>query len=185
MSIVSGRVRPTVRLRQDEVDAVCVLATSWSSERAFPRTVGVGVPFEIETAGGEILRVDPFDAVVALPVRRYERAGGVSREYAWIGPDDEVTVEGDLDVGDASSSRQPPALHATRIASVLTGCARHHIPPRALRAGEIEPRAAAAPDERPPSESDAAPPAPQPLPRRKRKRIQTPNPGSGTPPSVQ
>ena len=173
MSIVSGRVRPTVRLRQDQVDAVCVLATSWSSERTFPRTVGVGVPFEIETAGGEILRVDPFDAVVALPVRRYERSDGVSREYAWIGPDDEVTVEGDLDAaGEASAARLPPALHATRIAAALTGCARHHIPPRALRAGEIETHAAGSTSQ-PAAPSQAGAEAP-PLPRRRRKRSHTP-----------
>jgi len=165
MAVVTGRVRPTVRLRQDEVAAACVLATSWSSERSFPRTVGFGVAFEIETAAGQVLRIDPFDAVVALPVRHYERKDGVSREYAWIGPDDEVTVEGDLEVGHRGRARQPPGLRATRIAIALAGCARHHVPPRALRPGQTE-KVAAAPEEG--GEPEA--------PRRKRKRTNTPDP---------
>jgi hypothetical protein len=166
MSTVTGRVRPTVRLRQDEVDAPCVLATSWSSERQFPRTVGVGVPFEIETSAGEVFRVDPFDAVVALPVRRHDRTAGVLREYAWVAPDDEVTIEGDIDRD--GPSRLPPALHATRIAVVTTATGgRHHIPPRALRAGEADE------DHEPGAGVDA-----QQVPRRKKKK------GSGTPPPV-
>ena len=173
MSVVSGRVRGTVQLRQDEVGAACVLATSWSSERAFPRTVGVGVTFEIETDGGQILRVDPFDAVVALPVRRYDRRVGVSREYAWIGPDDEVTVEGDFVAGDPDPS-QPPCLRATRIAAAAAGCARHHVPPRSLRTGQAAERttAGASPeaDGAPaPGGPSSGPGDPQPLPRRRRK----------------
>lgn len=176
MTTVSGRVRPTVRLRQDDVDAACVLATSWASDRPFPRTVGVGVAFEIETASGEIFRIDPRAAVIALPVRRRERKNGVSREYAWVALDDEITVEGELDHG--GRSRRPPALHATRIALAAPGVdvqsGRHHIPPRALIQGQADQGQA-------PGDA-AALPAPAPNgepPRRKKKKVLVTDPDAG------
>jgi hypothetical protein len=148
MVTIHGRVRATVRLRDGQlgvsaggagIGEPCVLATSWASDRAFPRTVGVGVPFEIETAAGEVFRVDPSEALVALPVRRRERDGGISREYGWLAPADEITVDGELDPEDPASP--PPALHAKRIAlpAPATGPADvHRVPPRALRSGEAD-----------------------------------------------
>jgi hypothetical protein len=143
MVTIHGRVRATVRLRDGQPGvgggggAPCVLATSWASDRSFPRTVGVGVPFEIETAAGEVFRVDPFQAMVALPVRRRERDGGISREYGWLAPADEITVDGELDPEDPASP--PPALHARRIALPAPAVADvHRVPPRALRSGEAD-----------------------------------------------
>jgi hypothetical protein len=164
MTTVTGRVRPTVRLRQTDVDAACVLATSWSSDRPFPRTAGVGLPFEIETATGEVFRVDPFNALVALPVRRRERAGGVRREYSWVAPADEVVVEGEIDRD--GPSRLPPALHACRIdLRAPDGAAHHRVPPRALVPGEADDGSVSA---APPPNGE--PPHPPP-PRRKRKAV--------------
>jgi hypothetical protein len=158
MTTVTGRVRPTVRLRQTEVDAACVLATSWSSDRPFPRTAGIGLHFEIETATGEVFRVDPFDALVALPVRRREHAGGVRREYGWVAPADEVVVEGEIDRD--GPSRLPPALHACRIdLRAPDSTAHHRVPPRALVPGEAD-------------DGSAPPPPPAaPAPRRRRKPV--------------
>jgi hypothetical protein len=75
---VTGRVRATLRLKAGGAAGVQVVATSWASDRSFPRTTGAAVPFELETGDGTIYRVDPFEALVALPVRQ-------TRE-SWSGP---------------------------------------------------------------------------------------------------
>jgi hypothetical protein len=126
-------VRPTVRLKA-EGDATRVVASTWASDRAFPRTEGSGVVFELETGDGAVYRVEPFDALVTLPVRATVVEGGVRREEAWIAADDEITVEGELERGGRA---RPPALRARRI--VMNGAAAaHRLPPRTLRRGEQE-----------------------------------------------
>src|SRR5450432_1929414 len=132
---VTGRVRGTLRLKGGA--GAHVVATSWASDRAFPRTTGEAVPFELEAGDGAVYRVDPFEAVVALPIRRTEVRDGVRHEEAWIAVADEVTVEGELERG--ARGRLPPALRARRIATAANGVvAMHRLPPRALVRGESE-----------------------------------------------
>jgi hypothetical protein len=175
MTTVSGRVRPTVRLKQNEVPVACVLSSSWSSDRAFPRTVSTGVVFEIEIEDGAIFRVDPFEAFIALPVRQASRDGTTRRELAWVAVEDTITVEGAIER--AGRSRLPPLLRAQRIAAAGTS-GQHRIPPRTLGRGEPEtapPEAATAPDA--PSQEPPSPIAA----RRKKKRPDS----SGTPTPIQ
>jgi hypothetical protein len=132
LTTITGRVRPTVRLKGADGD--CVVSSSWASDRAFPRTVGVAIPFEVEAADGAVFRVDPFGAFVLLPVRRSGAREGVRHEEAWIAVADEITVEGELER--AGRNRQP-ALLAHRIAAA--GAAPlHRLPPRSLQRGESE-----------------------------------------------
>src|SRR5260221_8858688 len=97
LTTVTGRVRATVRLKTGGAAGTHVIATSWASDRPFPRTVGAAVAFELETGDGAVYRVDPFEALIALPVRQSEVRDGVRTEEAWIGPDDEITIEGALE----------------------------------------------------------------------------------------
>ena len=94
---VTGRVRATLRLKAGGADGAQVVATSWASDRSFPRTTGAAVPFELEAGDGAIYRVDPFEALVALPVRQRHVRAGVRHEAAWIAVADEITVEGELE----------------------------------------------------------------------------------------
>src|SRR5580692_6981983 len=107
---VTGRVRATVRLKNgDDGDAggdTRVVTMSWASDRTFPRTRGAGVPFELLAGDGAVLRVEPFEALVTLPVRQSARRDDVRREAAWIAVEDEITVEGELDAA---------TIHARRI----------------------------------------------------------------------
>jgi hypothetical protein len=132
---VTGRVRATVRLKIGDGDAdngAQVVTVSWASDRMFPRTRGVGVTFELQTADGVVLRVEPFEALVTLPVRRTVERDGVRREDAWIAIEDELTIDGELDAGDVAT------IHARRIA--LAGpeaTVPMRLPPGALTSGEI------------------------------------------------
>jgi hypothetical protein len=136
LTTVTGRVRATLRLKAGGAAGTHVVATSWASDRPFPRTVGAGVAFELETGDGAVYRVDPFEALIALPVRQSAVRDGVRTEEAWIGPDDEITVEGELER--AGRGRLPPALRARRIAAAKDGAALHLLPPRTLQRGESE-----------------------------------------------
>jgi hypothetical protein len=137
-TLVTGRVRATVRLKSSGDGPARVVMSSWSSDRPFPRTVGVGVPFEIETADGAIYRVDPFEALVSLPVRHTAEHAEARHEEAWIAAADEIAVEGELER--AGRTRLPPTLHARRIASIASkgAAALHRLPPRTLQRGESE-----------------------------------------------
>jgi hypothetical protein len=137
LTTVTGRVRATLRLKAGGAEGAHVVATSWASDRPFPRTAGAAVAFELETGDGVVYRVDPFEALVALPVRQTAVRDGVRHEEAWIGVDDEITVEGELER--PGRGRLPPALRARRIASTKNGgAALHRLPPRALQRGESE-----------------------------------------------
>ena len=132
LTTVTGRVRGTVRLKADGAGAR-VVTTSWASDRPFPRTSGVAVAFELEGGDGAVYRVDPFEALVALPVRERDVRAGVRHEAAWIVIEDEITVEGELDAGGA--------LRARRIAM---RCARRiGMPTRALQGREASRRCTA------------------------------------------
>ena len=135
MTTVMGRVRATVCLKAGEAGSPRVIVTSWASDRSFPRTVGAGVPFDLEASDGQVYRIDPFDAFVTLPVRASDSRDGVRREEGWIAAHDEITVEGELE--SVGRSRRPPALRARRIAMGGTP-ALHRLPPRALQRGEPE-----------------------------------------------
>src|SRR5579871_3003729 len=132
LTTVTGRVRGTVRLKDGEhagADAR-VIATSWASDRAFPRTTGAAVAFELEAGDGAVYRVDPFEALVALPVRETAVREGVRHEASWIAVADEITVEGELG---ATRGRAPAALRARRIAMAApaaNGAGLHRVPPR-------------------------------------------------------
>jgi hypothetical protein len=135
LTTVTGRVRATSRLKTEGDGGARVVVTSWSSARAFPRTLGLAVPFELEGADGTLTRIDPFEAVVVLAVREQAVREGVRHEEAWIAAEDEITVEGELER--AGRARQPPTLRARRI--VGAGGARvHRLPPRSLQRGESE-----------------------------------------------
>jgi hypothetical protein len=144
---ITGRVRGTVRLKESDGASARVVATSWASDRAFPRTSGAAVAFELEAGDGAVYRVDPFEALVALPVRETAVREGVRHEAAWIAVADEITVEGELDR--TGRGRAPAALRARRIAlagATANGAGLHRVPPRALQRGESERiEAAAAP----------------------------------------
>ena len=143
---VTGRVRGTVRLKSADaaadaaVSGARVVATSWASDRTFPRTTGAAVAFELEAGDGAVYRVDPFEALVALPVRETAVRAGVRHEAAWIAVEDEITVEGELER--AGRGRAPAALRARRIAmsssATPAGTGLHRVPPRALQRAESE-----------------------------------------------
>jgi hypothetical protein len=158
LTTITGRVRATVRLKGADGGGDRVVSSSWASDRSFPRTMGVAVPFEIEAPDGAVFRVDPFGALVALPVRARGARDGVRHEEAWIAFADELTIEGEVER--AARNRQPPALLAHRIAAA--GAAPlHRLPPRTLQRGEserVEAVAAAAAT----SETPAPPPAQSP-----------------------
>jgi hypothetical protein len=159
MTTVIGRVRATVRLAPDGVatgdGAACVVRSAWSPVGAFPRTAGTGVAFELETADGQLVRVEPFEALVAVPVRARRDEGGAPRELGWIAVGDEVTVEGVVEGG------APTRLRATRIALVDAGARTlHRLPPRALVPGEADARGARG--------AGAPPTPPAPAPGRRR-----------------
>jgi len=157
---VTGRVRATVRLKNGDGGDAQVVTLSWASDRMFPRTRGAGVAFELQTGDGVVLRVEPFEALVTLLVRRRAQHDGVWNEAAWIALEDELTVEGEL-VG----AGPVPTMNARRI--VLDGhgaTVRMWLPPGALERGEAEELASAisaieAPPETPaePANVEAAP----------------------------
>jgi hypothetical protein len=141
LTTVTGRVRGTVRLKESEHagPGARVVATSWASDRVFPRTLGAAVAFELEAGDGAVYRVDPFEALVALPVRETAVRAGVRHEAAWISVSDEITVEGELA---AARGRTPAALRARRIAmagAATNGASLHRVPPRGLHRAESEP----------------------------------------------
>jgi hypothetical protein len=146
---VTGRVRATLRLKAGGADGAHVVATSWASDRSFPRTTGAAVPFELEAGDGTIYRVDPFEALVALPVRQTNLRAGVRHEAAWSAVADEITVEGELE---RAGRARAPALRARRIAVTTNegAGALHRLPPRALQRGESEKIEAPAPPLAPP-----------------------------------
>jgi hypothetical protein len=154
LTTITARVRATVRLKGADAAGDRVVSSSWSSDRAFPRIVGVAVPFEVEAADGAVFRVDPFGALVALPVRRRDARDGVRHEEAWIAFADEITIEGEVER--AARNRQPPALLARRIAAAGTA-PLHRLPPRSLQRGESE--RVEAPAAAPTEETPAQPPA--------------------------
>jgi hypothetical protein len=160
LTTITGRVRATVRLKGASDGADRVVASSWSSDRAFPRTAGVAVAFEVEAPDGAAYRVDPFDAFVTLPVRRSGEHASVRHEEAWIAVADEITIEGDLER--AGRARLPPTLRARRIAA-QGGAPLHRLPPRSLQRGESEPAATTEPSG-PPQAASPAGPSPQPPP---------------------
>jgi hypothetical protein len=135
LTTVTGRVRGTVRLKASDDAGARVLQTSWASDRAFPRTMGAAVAFELEAGDGAVYRVDPFEALVALPVREIAVRAGVRHEAAWIAVADEITVEGELA---AARGRAPAALRARRIGMASAGASLHRVPPRALQRAESE-----------------------------------------------
>jgi hypothetical protein len=143
LTTVTGRVRGTVRLKESEHAGAGgrVVATSWASDRSFPRTTGAAVAFELEAGDGAVYRVDPFDALVALPVREKAVRAGVRHEAAWIAVADEITVEGEVA---SARGRAPAALRARRIAmststsAAANGAGLHRLPPRALQRAESE-----------------------------------------------
>jgi hypothetical protein len=146
---VTGRVRATLRLKAGGAAGAHVVATSWASDRSFPRTTGAAVPFELETGDGTIYRIDPFEALVALPVRQTALRAGVRHEAAWIAVADEITIEGELE---RAGRARAPALRARRI-SVTTNegaGALQRLPPRTLQRGESEKIEAPAPPLAPP-----------------------------------
>jgi hypothetical protein len=158
LTTITGRVRATVRLKDAGAGGDRVVASSWASDRSFPRTTGLAVPFELEAGDGAVYRVDPFEAVVTLPVRLSGERSGVRHEEAWIAVAEEITVEGELER--ARRARLPPELRARRIAA-KGQAALHRLPPRSLQRGEserLEP-AAAAPGELATSDPPAPPPA--------------------------
>jgi hypothetical protein len=128
---VMGRVCATVCLKAEGPGTARVIATSWASDRAFPRTAGVAVAFEVEASDGEVTRVEPFEAFVTLPVRGRDARDGVRHEAAWLAAGDEVTVEGELE----------PGGHVLRAARITAGggTSLHRLPPRALQRGASEP----------------------------------------------
>jgi hypothetical protein len=146
---VTGRVRATLRLKAGGADGAQVVATSWASDRSFPRTTGAAVPFELEAGDGTIYRVDPFEALVALPVRQRNLRAGVRYEAGWIAVADEITVEGELE---RAGRARAPALRARRIAATTNegAGALHRLPPRTLERGESEKIEAPAPPLAPP-----------------------------------
>ena len=127
LTTVTGRVRGTVRLKASE-DAGRARAPDLVGERsrlpAHDRRRG-----RLRAGGGDgaVYRVDPFEALVALPVREIAVRAGVRHEAAWIAVADEITVEGELA---AARGRTPAALRARRIgmasgaARACTGCRR-------------------------------------------------------------
>src|SRR5450432_2349589 len=135
LTTVTGRVRATSRLKTEGDGGARVVVTSLSSARAFPRTSGLAVPFDLEAADGTLTRIDPFEAVVVLPVREQTVREGVRHEAAWIAAEDEITVEGELER--AGRARQPPTLRARRIVGA-GGASVHRLPPRTLQRGESE-----------------------------------------------
>jgi hypothetical protein len=185
---VTGRVRATVRLKHGDGGHAQVVTVSWASDRMFPRTRGVGVTFEMQTSDGVVLRVEPFEALVTLPVRRSGARDGVRREDAWIATEDEVTVDGELEAGEVATIR------ARRI--VLAGpevTVPMRLPPGALTFGEIEEIVSATPplDLETPLEPAVAGDAPEPATEAasepaltKRPRKKRPD-SSGTPPPIQ
>jgi hypothetical protein len=199
LTTVTGRVRGTVRLKAEAAgaadgDGARVVATSWASDRSFPRTAGAAVAFELEAGDGAVYRVDPFEALVALPVRETAVRAGVRHEAAWIAVADEITVEGELER--AGRGRAPPALRARRIA-MAAGDGRaplHRLPPRALQRAESERiETAVAPTPAPAVTTvvnvpvgEPAPEAAQaePAPRRAKKKRPDPS-GNGTPTPVE
>jgi hypothetical protein len=181
LTTVTGRVGGALRLKAGGDAPARVVASSWASDRPFPRTRGAAVSFELEAGDGAVYRVDPFEALVALPVRATAVRDGVRREEAWIALADEIVVEGELE-----RAGRAPALRARRITVPRQGAAVHRLPPRALERAEAEriPAAPAAPEpaagapagERAASEPSEPAPA---APRRPKKRRPDPN---GTPP---
>jgi hypothetical protein len=161
MITVNGRVRATVRLTANGVDGACVVASSWSSARVFPRTLASGVAFGLETAEGELYSVDPFEALVVVPVRRRVAHEDVRTEDGWIADGDEVQVEGELQ---PARGRAHPILRARRLSAPASG-GTHRIPPRTLTRGESE-RIVAPPIAATPVAADvpAPPPAGSPEP---------------------
>ncbi|MDB4983634.1 MAG: hypothetical protein JWM82_4386, partial [Myxococcales bacterium] len=134
MITVHGRVRATVRLTANGLDGACVVESSWSSARVFPRTLASGVTFEVETAEGELYAVDPFEAVIVLPVRRRVVIDDTRTEDAWIADGDEVQLEGELQ---PARGRGRSVLRARRL-STSAGGTTHLIPPRSLTRGQSE-----------------------------------------------
>jgi hypothetical protein len=186
MITVNGRVRATVRLTANAVDGACVVASSWSSARVFPRTVACGVAFEVETAEGDLYAVDPFEALIVVPVRRRVVREDTRTEDAWIADGDELQVEGELQ---PARGRARPVLRARRLSTPASG-ATHLIPPRSLTRGESE-RLVAPPvaddGPSPPPEALAEAPAeaasePEQAPRRPKKKRPD---SSGTPTPIQ
>jgi hypothetical protein len=180
LTTVTGRVRGALRLKSGDDAAARVVATSWASDRPFPRTKGAAVAFELEASDGAVYRIDPFEALVALPVRERGLRDGVRHEEAWIALSDEIVVEGELE-----RAGRAPALRARRIAMARDGAAVHRVPPRALERAEAErvlARAPGAPEA--PAAEPGAPASPDVLataPRRPKKKRPDPN---GTPPVV-
>jgi hypothetical protein len=154
---VTGRVRATVRLKDGDGGDAHVVAVSWASDRTFPRTRGVGVAFEVQMEDGVSLRVEPFEALVTLPVRQSVLRDGVRREDTWIAVEDELTIDGEVDGAGAV-----PTLRARRI--VLAGreaTVRMRLPPGALTRGDFEEIAGVTPpiDRETPLETPAPEPA--------------------------
>jgi hypothetical protein len=184
---VTGRVRATVRLKNGDGGDAHVVTVSWASDRMFPRTRGVGVTFELQTSDGVSLRVEPFEALVTLPVRQSLERDGVRREDAWIAIEDELTVEGELDAAGAT-------IYARRI--VVAGpeaTVPMRLSPGALTSGEIEETVSATPpiDLETPPEPAVAGDAPEPATEAasepaltKRPRKKRPD-SSGTPTPIQ
>jgi hypothetical protein len=197
MITVNGRVRATVRLLAEGVDASCVVASSWSSARTFPRTKAAGIAFEIETTEGETYAVDPFEALVILSVRRRSTDGDARTEHAWLGHGEAVEIEGDLRPGRGAAK---PTLRARRISATPAAAGSHRIPPRSLSRGQAEkveppraaPEASPAPEAMPESMPAAAAAAPtaaepataEPAPPARRPKKKRPD-SSGTPTPIQ
>jgi hypothetical protein len=136
LTTVTGRVRATVRL--PTAGGPRVVEGSWASDRAFPRTRGAAVPFELETGDGAVYRVEPFAALVVLPVRGVDARDGVRREDSWIAAGDEITIEGEVERG--GRGRGVPLLRARRIAAASPSAsgAVHRMPPGAVQAAQGE-----------------------------------------------
>src|SRR5262245_19540583 len=93
----AGRVEAAATMPCPAGDARCVLATTWASNRPFPRLAGTVVPFALAMDGGDRYRVDALAASASVAVRERRTDGDAVHESGWISPGDAVVVEGILD----------------------------------------------------------------------------------------
>ncbi len=147
----------------------CVLWTTWTTERSFPRINGAVVPFAIETDHDGRYDVDARNAVVQVAVRQREAdaptpATGypVRSEAGWISPGDWVVLEGEFD-----EQKQTVVARRLRFQDpALMAAVPHFLPPGALVSAD------------PDSRETAAEPTQAPRPRGRRR------PSGGGPPTA-
>src|SRR5262245_51099958 len=96
--ILSGRVEKGPTMPCPHGQGRCVVATTWSQSRQFPRMAATAVPFTVNVESCGALGVDLGQASVSLAVRhrKVSGAGGVD-EASWISPGDAIVLEGMVD----------------------------------------------------------------------------------------